>query len=425
MPQRRASLLALCCGLAMLAPPAWAADDAAALDLQPAAEPTPSKTDSRSLRLFGEVAAGRLSQRYGLATEDTRRASIDLNWQFKPSPQWRAVISDRLDDIHPVDAGSRSTLNSLREAFVGWQAENGRQAVDLGRLNLRYGPAYGFNPTDYFRDGATRAVTSADPLAQRENRLGTAMLRLQTLWDGGSASVVLAPKLRDGPSDRPFSLDLGATNHSDRALLAVSSRAGDSVSVQGFVFHERGKGLQLGANATALLSDSTVGFLEWSGGKDTNLLSETLDPVARVERRNRAALGLTYTTPSRLAVTAELEYNGFALDKSQWQQAVASYGIDPLGAYLVQVQRRQDIASRRAVLVYLSQRDAFIKNLEVTGLVRYNAEDHSRFAWAEARYHWPRVDVALQWQANLGRSNSEYGAVPGKRLVQVLAAFYY
>ena len=104
---------------------------------------------------------------------------------------------------------------------------------------------------------------------------------------------------------------------------------------------------------------------------------------------------------------------------------MASYGIDPLGAYLVQVQRRQDIASRRAVLVYLSQRDAFIKNLEVTGLVRYNAEDHSRFAWAEARYHWPRVDVALQWQANLGRSNSEYGAVPGKRLVQVLAAFYY
>lgn len=425
MPPRRASLLALCCGLAMLVPPAWAADDAAALDLQPAAEPTPSKADSRSFRLFGEVAAGRLNQRYGLATEDTRRASIDLNWQFRPSPQWRAVISDRLDDIHPVDAGSRSTLNSLREAFVGWQGENGRQAVDLGRLNLRYGPAYGFNPTDYFRDGATRAVTSADPLAQRENRLGTAMLRLQTLWDGGSASIVLAPKLRDGPSDRSFSLDLGATNHSDRALLAVSSRAGDSVSVQGFAFHERGKGLQLGANATALLSDSTVGFLEWSGGKDTNLLSETLDPVARVERRNRAALGLTYTTPSRLAVTAELEYNGFALDKSQWQQAVASYGIDPLGAYLVQVQRRQDIASRRAVLVYLSQRDVFIKNLEVTGLVRYNAEDHSRFAWAEARYHWPRVDVALQWQANLGRSNSEYGAVPGKRLVQVLAAFYY
>lgn len=425
MRNLQAILWAFCCTAAMLAPQAAAAPDDAALDLQPSTDVSPKKATERRFRLFGELAAGRLSQRYGLPSDDTRRVSVDFNWEFKHGANWRGVISNRLDDVHPVDPGSRSTLNSLRELFAGWQDESGHYAVDLGRVNVRNGPAYGFNPTDYFRDGASRAVTTADPLALRENRLGTGMLRLQRLWDGGTVSVVLAPKLRDAPSQEPFSVDLGATNHADRALLALSAQPGGKVSLQLFALHERRKGLQLGANATALLGDATVAFAEWSGGRDHDLLSAALDPVAKVVSKHRAVVGMTYTTPSRLALTAEVEYNGFALDRKQWDQAVASHGVEPLGAYLYLVQQRQDIASRKAVLLYASQRDALLKNLELTGLVRYNAEDRSRFAWAEARYHWPRVDLALQWQANLGRANSEYGAVPGKRLVQLLAAFYY
>jgi hypothetical protein len=420
-----ASAWATCCLAALLTTPALAADDDAALGLVPDLADKPKAAASRSLRLFGEFAVGRLSQRYDLPAEDTRRASIDLNWSFKPSAQWRGVISDRLDDVHPVEAGSRSTLNSLREAYLGWQDAAGRYAFDVGRLNVRNGPAYGFNPTDYFRDGATRAVTTADPLALRENRLGTAMLRAQRSWQGGSLSVALAPKLRDGPSQESFSADLGATNHADRALVTVNTRPSQTLSLQLFAFHERHKGLQLGANGTALLGDSTVGFVEWSGGRDHDLLSAASEPVPKVVTRHRAAVGLTYSTPSRLAVTAEFEYNGFAMDRARWDRAVAEQGVEPLGAYLFHVQQRQDIASRKAMLLYLSQRDAFINNLELTGLLRYNAEDRSRFAWAEARYHWPRFDVALQVQANMGRANSEFGAVAGKRLVQLLAAFYY
>jgi hypothetical protein len=427
MRQPRAGLLAACCLAALMQPLAAASatsdDDALSLQASPSM-PAPKASPSR-LRAFGELAAGRLSQRYGLPAEDARRASLDLTWEYRFNQQWRTVISDRLDDVHPVDEGSRATLNSLRELYVGWQDAAGVHAVDLGRVNVRYGPAYGFNPTDYFRDGASRAVTTADPLALRDNRLGTAMLRVQRLWSGGSASLILAPKLRDAPSQESFSVDLGATNHADRALLTVSTQPAQSVSLQLFAFHEQNKGVQLGANATALVGDAVVAFAEWSGGRDHDLLSAALDPVAKVVTRHRAALGMTYTTPSRLALTAEFEYNGFALNRSQWDQAVSTYGIEPLGAYLYAVQQRQDIASRKAVLLYASQRDAGIKNLELTGLVRYNVEDRSRFVWAEARYHWPRFDLALQWQANLGSAASEYGAVPGNRLVQLLGAFYF
>lgn len=426
MRKTRWTKLALACSAALLFPAvSWSATDDAALDLKPEAEGAPKQSADRPLRVFGEFAYGRLNQRYGLGSEDARRASIDVNWAFRIAPQWRGVISDRLDDIHPVDEGSRSTLNSLREAYLGWQSDDARWSFDIGRLNVRNGPAYGFNPTDYFRDGSQRAVTSADPLALRENRLGTVMARVQQLWDGGSVSLVLAPKLRDGPSDKSFSADFGATNHADRALLTVSTRAGDQVSLQGFLFHERHKGVQLGANATAVFGSSTVGFVEWSGGRDNELLSEALGPAPKVVNRQRASLGLTYTTASQVALTAEFEYNGFALKKSEWNQALASTGLEQLGGYLVQVQRRQDIASRKAVLVYASKRDAFVKNLELTGLVRYNVEDHSRFSWVEARYHFNKTDVALQWQVNSGSANTEYGAVPGRSLVQILAAFYF
>lgn len=401
---------------------AWASDDAA-LDLKPA--DTPSATGGGGLKLFAELAAGRLSQRYGLGHEDARRASLDLLWTFKPAPQWRGVLSNRLDDIHPVEAGGRSTLNSLREAALGWQEADGRFAFDIGRINHRNGPAYGFNPTDYFRDGSSRAVTTADPLALRENRLGTVMLRSQALWQGGSLSLAVAPKLRNAPSRESFSVDLGATNHADRALLALGLQPGGAVSGQAFAFHQRGRGWQIGANATALLGDALVGFAEWSGGRDTDLLSATFDPAPRVRRAQRAVVGATYTTASSLSVTAELQYNGFALRESEWRQALASYGLEAMGAYLYEVQRRQDTASRRAAMLYVSQANAFVKHLDLTGLVRFNLEDSSRFAWVEARYHWPRFDLALQWQANLGRADSEFGALPGKRLVQVLATVYF
>ncbi len=421
LPRAHAALLVLA-GLVLCTGAVRAADeDALALEAEPAAAPKPRA----DLRTFVELTAGRLAQRYDLGRADVRRASLDLVWDRKLDAQWRAVVSNRLDDMHPVDAGERSTLNSLREAFVGWQDSEGRLALDLGRINYRNGPAYGFNPTDYFRDGSSRAVTSADPLALRENRLGTVMLRGQWLWPSASAGLAIAPKLRDHASGASFSTDLGATNHADRVLLALGAQPSERTSVQAFAFHERGVGAQIGASGTALLGDATVAFIEWSGGRGADLLAASLGPTAVVRTRQQAVLGLTYTIASRLSVTAELEYNGFALDKAGWRSALATHGLEAMGAYLYEVQRRQDVASRRAAMLYITQKDAGIKNLDLTGLVRYNALDHSRFLWAEARYHFNRVDLALQWQANQGGALSEYGAQPGRSLVQLLAAFYF
>ena len=99
-----------------------------------------------------------------------------------------------------MEAGADATVNSLRAAYLSWQPEAGNTIFELGRVNLRYGPGYGCNPTDFFRDGSLRTRTTANPFALRENRLGNVMFRAQRLWTGGSLSEAYSPKSADRPS---------------------------------------------------------------------------------------------------------------------------------------------------------------------------------------------------------------------------------
>ena len=414
--------LAVC--LAAALSPVVAADDSDALALEAAPEAGAKPAADKALRLYIEGAAGRIAQRYGLPDLDVRRLSLDLNWSTRLSDRWRFAISNRLDDIHPTDGNAPSTLNSLREAYVSWQGVAGTDIAEFGRINLRTGPAYGFNPTDYFRDGALRATTTADPFALRENRLGTVVARYQRLWAGGGVSLALAPKLASAPSHNSLSLDLGATNHRHRGVASWSAQFSDKLSGQVLAYADQDRGAQLGASMTALLSTALVGHLELSRGRDDDLFSAKVLGLPRQATRNRLSAGATFTTATQLALTAEYEYNGFAPDQAAWN-AGGSAGLAAFGSYLQAAQARQDIASRSAWMIYATQKSALWKSLDLTAFMRINAEDHSRTSWLEMRYHWPQADAALQWQANTGRSASEYGLVPYRRLVQVLGTWYF
>lgn len=408
----RAVVLALCLV------PAWAlGDDQDALALESAPAPAAESTD-RPLRLYAEASVGRVEQRYGLPSITASRLSVDLNYDRKLGAGWRFAFSDRLDYVDPPAVTGQWTINSLREAYVSWQDEGGSRSVEFGRVNLRNGPAYGYNPTDYFRETALRTITTADPLALRENRLGTVMLRAQQLWTGGALSVALAPKLADTPSTESFNPDLGATNRQNRALVSWSGQASDRFSGQVLAFYDDDVGTQLGLNFTALLTDAVVAHFEWSRGKDQMALSG--EPAA-IATRNRLSAGATYTTPTKLALTAEYEYNGFAPDRTSWNAARP----DALGAYLIRSLSSQEIASRNAWTFYAVQKNAYWKGLDVSALLRLNADDDSRLGWVELRYHWTRFDAALQWQSTHGEAMTEYGLPPAARSIKLLGAWYF
>jgi len=405
--------------------PARAADepDLGALDLKSAPVDAEQAAPQRT-RLFVEAGLGNATQRYTDGSQALRRASVDLYHASKLAPGWRFVLSDRIDHVHPSDAGLPDTLNSLREAYVSWEGAEARTVIDFGRINLRYGPGYGYNPTDFFRDGAVRSITSVNPFALRENRLGTVALRAQRLWQGGSMAIALSPKLADEPSTQALNLDLGATNNRNRLLLTANQQLSERISGQVLLYKEPGLDAQPGASLTALVSDAAVAHAEWSYAKGPSLAAQAWATPGSQRSGHKLSTGLTYTTAGKLSITGEFQFNGMALDQTSWNRTSAG-NPDALPAYLIEVQRLQELASRRAYLVYLSQRDFGMKGMELTGFVRVNANDHSRLAWAELRYHWSNVDLALQWQQHSGRAFSEYGLYPDKRIVQVVAAYHF
>ena len=416
---------ALCCSLALAAMgalPALAADaELDALSLESAPEIKPEA--SRSTKLFVEGAVGNASQRYLSESRSIGRASVDLSHVARVAPGVRAVVSDRLDYFDPAIAGSDATVNSLREAYVSWQPEGGRTVLELGRINLRYGPGYGYNPTDFFRDGSLRVLTTADPFALRENRMGTVMLRGQYLWDKGAVSLALSPKLADAPSADGWNLDLGSTNHRDRYLLAFSTQFSQRVSSQALIYQESGQSPTVGVNMTALLSDAATAHMEFTRGSEPDLLNRVLGLPAPDVTRNRFVGGVTYTTLGKLSLTAEYQYNGFGLSPFEWN----ALGASPLTqlAYLGGALRLQELAGREAYLIYVTQKSLWLKDLDLSAYLRLNPNDDSRLAWLELRHHWPSFDLTLQLQQNIGNANSEFGILPDRRVMQVLGNYYF
>lgn len=397
--------------------PARAADDLDALaTADKAAE---AKAESASpWRVFAEVAAGRVSLRSGGGI-DTSRLSLDVRLDATVAPGLRAVLSDRLDLTRSEGTAARDDTNTLREAYLSWAASESL-SLDLGRVNVRHGAAMGYNPTDWFKEGALRAVVSPDPAVLRENRQGTFVLQAQQVWGAGSLTAALSPKLASQPDDDSFALDEGSTNPRNRWLVAGSTKLSDRVTPQLLLHGGSDTPTQLGLNLSALLGDAWVGFAEGSFGNGRSLAAQALGLAETEHRQRRAAIGLTHTTPFNLTLTAEAEYNSAAPDRASWQ---ALQGVERL-MLLSLADRLQDLPARRAWFLHATWKNALVQQLDLSAFVRRESETRSRSQWLELRYRWARADVALQWQQFSGDAGSIYGLIPARRALELALRFY-
>ena len=408
--------------IGLLASPVPAqADDADALML---ADTAPGKVQTASdLQWYGEFAAGRSTQRDANAAANTRRLSLDMRLDSSIAPGWRGVLADRLDVNWPASGGGERSVNTLKEAYLSWQAQD-NYIVDIGRINAPNGVATGYNPTDFLRAQALRSIVSVDPSSLKKNRLGSVMLRGQTLWSSGSLTALFAPKLAERASDADFSLDLGATNHADRWLLLLSQRFSDDFNPQWLIYGETHQSPQLGFNLTRVLGDAVVAFVEWSGGRSRTQWSQALGVPENASFHQRLATGATYTAANKLSLTLEYAYAGAALDATAWNAlqrgAPAAYGL-----YRNWVQSALELPTKQVVTVYANWPDAIARHLDLSAMLRFNLADKSRLNWFEARYRWEHVDLALQWQVNSGNRGSEFGTLPLSRAWQLSLRNYF
>jgi len=418
-------LVALCLSAQAEGDTARGDDDAAALALPGATTAAISAHPSTTALI--EAASTTAAQRDG-GNADAERLSLDLGTDQRLAPDWRFVFGDRLDLQGDATWRDTAETNTLKQAYVSWQPGSG-VLFDAGRINVRQGVAYGYNPTDFLRADAVRVVDSVDPNSLRDERLGTVMLRAEDLWASGAVTALYAPRVAANPSLAPFSPDWGATNSTGHWLLSLTQALGANLSPQWLLFgtnHRdvRADEVQAGVDVTALLGNSVVAYFEASGGRIASLWSQALGWPGQTSLRGRAAAGFTLTTSSKLSLTLEYEYDGAALSTAAWNAArtgsPASYGL-----YRNFVLARQELPTQQAIFAYATWQDLIMRHLDATALIRVDLSDHSRLPWTELRYHWAHVDAALRWQDYSGAATSDFGASPTSRIWQLVVDDYF
>jgi hypothetical protein len=407
--------------LLVLATPAVATDDdAAALSLADRAPAAPQA--AADWHAYVEAAASRSVLRAGGDASDAN-LFLGVRYDRTFAPGWRAIFADLLDTRWQDTPSGTRTVNTLIDAYLSWQLRPDA-IVDAGRINTRYGVALGYNPTDYFRANAIRSVISIDPESLRENRMGSVMIRGQSLWSAGALTALYSPKLADQPSAAAFDPDFGATNFRDRWLLAASHEVSKQFNPQVLVYGQAGETPQVGFNLATLLGDATVLYVEYSGGRIPSLLTQAQRLPEAAAFRSQVAAGGTYTTAGKLSLTLEYEYNGAGLDRDEWD-ALRSGPPEAYARYRALTAALQELPTKRRIFGNARWQDAFVSHLDLAAFAYYDCVDSSRQSWVEVRYHWPAVDLALQWQVNAGSPGSEYGALPARQSWQVLAKYFF
>lgn len=358
----------------------------------------------------------------GSGAQAFARESLSVRYQGNLSRDWSAVFASRVDAYQYSTRGG-GAINSLQEAYLGWRVTD-NHSLRFGRINLRNGVGIGYNPTDYFRTGAIRSQVSFVPFAQREGRLGAVMLDGQRLWDGGAFNFQYSPDLAQRPSSAHFSPDFGTTNNMTRWLASMTVRLSPDIQPQFLVFKQAGQSAQFGLNLTSLEGNSTVVYLDASVGRKPGLLD-----VALGQRMNEAwhaqfATGATYTTAFNLSVTLEYEHDTSSLNEVGWKRLVTSSPAvqQQFSNY---VTSSQELPTRNAAFVYASWKDAGVRKLDFSALMRYELVTKSMQYWSEARYHWDRVDLAFQYLRNSGPTSSVYGSMGQRQSWQVILDCYY
>jgi opacity protein-like surface antigen len=418
----RRSLVAIGCSVVCAASVAADAPDEDALSLADKAEP--AKRSTSEWRAFGEVAWDRTSLRDGGESIDVGRLSLDLRYDGALGRGVRGVLSNRLDATRGDREPRQHNVNTLREAYLSAQLQP-QTIVDIGRVNVRNGVAYGYNPTDFFKAGALRSIVSLDPAVLRENRQGTFAIQGQQLWDAGSMSAAWSPDLgKSRPSDAALSLDTGATNARQRWLVTATHRLGASFAPQLLAYGGQGLATQAGLNISSSVSDSTVLFFEGAAGRSTGLTVRALDTSGPRRSQRQAAAGLTHTTALNLSLTVEAEYDSAAPSREEWRTFTAA---SPLNALLLlgYAEQQQALPTRHALFIHAKWQDALTPGLDLLGFIRHDGETSSQVGWLETRYRWRRdVEFALQWLRFSGSRSSIYGSMPQSTNLTLAARMY-
>lgn len=393
----------------------------------PAPAATPDLT-GHNLQGFVELGFSRSGNRVpqdNLNWAYTANLGLDLRLQQPLRERLDGVFSNRLDaDWQRGEPLTENSLtNTLREIYLSYRPTD-TLFTDLGRINIRHGVAVNYSPTDYFRTNALVLPRSLNPTDLRNNRLGVLAAQFRYLSVGQSLGLVLVPEVNVLEGDGPFNPRLQQTNNANKWLLEFNPSLVEGLFSGFNLFRQGDGGVQAGINLSHSFGLATVGYLEWSGGRAQSLGRQVLgsattnaavlddDPGQRF--RNEFALGATYTTPIRLNISLEYDYNGAGFSSGGWQQFRRESQPTPSQdfiAILSGAARLQEPVTRQAWFARLNWPEFPVYEGELTAIAHYNPFDQSRLIYVEWNYSLPKLTFSVRFTSSNGRSDSEYGSI--------------
>jgi hypothetical protein len=398
-------------------------EDSAALTLADTAASLPVVA-SRLWKLNLQTAAQSFKYRDGTSAIQYQYA-LDGQFDYHISPNLRTVLVGRVEKpARSPSSDPPHTNYYLKEAYLSWQPTSS-EVWDIGRLNQRFGVAAGFNPTDFFKAGSV-FTTTPDPESRRNNRLGSVMLHAQHLWDSGSASIQLSPRLAASREPGAPEADdaLSRTNSINRWLVAGSHQIGATLRPQWLVYGEQGHSPEFGLNLNTLLGQSTVVYGEWSGGRSPSLPALAAGRDNDLHFRTRSAFGVTYTLPADITMTLEWQSNGAGVTKGQ-DQTLAANDPRAWGNTLAWSAARQEAVTRHTLFMHASARNVLVQGLDITGFVQADIGNNGKQAWLEIRKRYDSINLSLQWQHQRGELWTRFGALSERSSIKLLMDLYF
>jgi hypothetical protein len=380
----------------------------------------------------------------------SNRTSLDALDSWTLAPTLTATFSDRLAATFSDGVGFPNEVvrNDPREAYLTWEALP-ETYLEAGRINVRNGVAFGFNPTDFFRSRTTVAQASVDPGAQRQNRLGVAMVRAERIFEGGTLDFMYAPKMHTpapiGVIAGPFDPKFDQTNAADR-LLASYSFEMEEFSPQVLVYHESGR-TKFGVNLSHPIGASVIAYLTWAGGVAPDTIVDAIAfgkrtgtipsfvpvvPPTNSTRQfqNDVSLGAYWTGEDKETISLEYNYHQAGLSKADWRNWF-SIGANPLYAPVMWYIRgyandQQVPISQHQVFVRADWVEPWnIEHFDINGFVMTSLEDGSCLGQFTAYYditdNW---SIAGYFGGTIGGGRSEWGSLRGAANATVQVVHY-
>lgn len=362
------------------------------------------------------------------------RVSADALVTWKLSEDVRLTASDVLAASFADGVGfpRQSVRNDLRELYATWEVAP-ETYLEAGRINVRNGVAFGYNPTDFYRARTSVAQSSSDPGALRNNRLGTVMLRGQYVFSGGSLEMIYAPKLHSpvplGGLPHPLDPKIDQTNGSDRASVSYSFEW-EEFSPQILAFYDSGR-FKLGFNASHPVGSAIIAYVSWAGGEAPSVIADAIAFGKRTRTlpifvpqmaegrafRNDLSAGAYWNGEDKETISIEYNYHEAGLSKSQWRDWFA-LGADPQIASLMWYIRgysgdRQDPISRHQAFVRADWAEPFhILHADINAYVMTDLMDGSCTGQVGASYdlsdYW---SVGAYVSGSLGGRRTEWGSL--------------